>query len=74
MVVDGEVRFDWPLYQGLGEAPKAHEKDMGQCIVCGGSWVKFAEGPHFELGRYVRFNCSVQFPAGYPKAPQGFIF
>lgn len=47
--VDGEVRWDWPLYSKLAEAMKAAAKQCGVAIVWGGDWKSFKDGPHFEL-------------------------
>lgn len=49
--VEGEVRWDWPLYDYLGRIMKlaAHELDVA--IIWGGDWQRFRDGPHFELDR-----------------------
>jgi peptidoglycan L-alanyl-D-glutamate endopeptidase CwlK len=47
--VDGEVRWDWPLYHELGKAMKL--STGGVPIVWGGDWRSFKDGPHFELDR-----------------------
>ena len=49
--IDGEVRWDWPLYYKIADAMKkaAHELDVK--IVCGVDWKKFPDGPHHELNR-----------------------
>lgn len=49
-VVDGEVRWDWPLYAKLASAIKQAAKEQGVVIVWGGDWRTFKDGPHFELG------------------------
>jgi peptidoglycan L-alanyl-D-glutamate endopeptidase CwlK len=49
-VVDGKVRWDWPLYARIAEEMKAAAKDLGVPIIWGGDW-KFRDGPHFELDR-----------------------
>lgn len=48
-VVDGEVRWDWPLYHKLAKAMKAAAAECGVKIVWGGDWRTFKDGPHFEL-------------------------
>lgn len=58
-VVDGEVRWDWPLYYRLADAMKAAAREQGVPIVWGGDWATFKDGPHFEVS-------PVQFPM--PKA------
>jgi peptidoglycan LD-endopeptidase CwlK len=49
VVVDGEVRWDWPLYDRLGEVVKNAAKELDIPIVWGGDWKSFKDGPHFEL-------------------------
>jgi peptidoglycan L-alanyl-D-glutamate endopeptidase CwlK len=51
-LVGGSVRWDWPLYDKLGDAMKQAAQDVGVPIVWGGDW-KFKDGPHFELDRKV---------------------
>jgi peptidoglycan L-alanyl-D-glutamate endopeptidase CwlK len=50
-VVNGEVRWDWPLYAAIAKIVKAAAKDLGVPITWGGDWPKFRDGPHFELDR-----------------------
>ena len=52
-VVDGEVRWDWPLYDILARAIKDAAADLKVPIVWGGDWTSFRDGPHFELDRKV---------------------
>ena len=49
--VDGEVRWDWPLYHKIAAAMKEAAKQLGIKIVCGADWKSFPDGPHFELDR-----------------------
>lgn len=49
--VDGEVRWDWPLYHKIAAAMKQAAKDLNVAIVWGGDWRRFKDGPHFELDR-----------------------
>lgn len=49
--VDGQVRWDWPLYPRIAEAFKAAAKAHGVAIVWGGDWTSLRDGPHFELCR-----------------------
>jgi peptidoglycan L-alanyl-D-glutamate endopeptidase CwlK len=51
VVEAGEVRWDWPLYEKLGEIVKATAQELGVPIVWGGDWKSFRDGPHFELDR-----------------------
>ena len=50
-VENGEVRWDWPLYDKLGRAVKAAAGAIGVQIIWGGDWPSFRDGPHFELDR-----------------------
>jgi peptidoglycan LD-endopeptidase CwlK len=47
----GEVRWDWPLYDKLGEVMKEAAQIERVPIVWGGDWTSFRDGPHFELDR-----------------------
>lgn len=49
--VDGEVRWDWPLYNQIAKSMKQAAKDLKVAIVWGGDWRTFKDGPHFELDR-----------------------
>lgn len=50
-VVDGEVRWDWPLFDRLANVMKTAAVSVGVQIVWGGDWVSFPDGPHFELAQ-----------------------
>jgi peptidoglycan L-alanyl-D-glutamate endopeptidase CwlK len=50
-LIDGEVRWDWPLYHKIAAAMKQAAKDVNVKIVCGADWRRFPDGPHFELDR-----------------------
>lgn len=50
-LVDGTVRWDWPLYDRLALAVKRAAVEEDVAIVWGGDWPKFRDGPHFELDR-----------------------
>lgn len=47
--VNGEVRWDWPLYNKLGETVKQAARDVGVPVEWGGDWKVFKDGPHFQL-------------------------
>lgn len=47
--VDGEVRWDWPLYEKIAKAVKAAAKDCNIPIEWGGDWRSFKDGPHWQL-------------------------
>jgi len=49
VMIDGELRWDWPLYHKLGALVKEAAKIEGVPIEWGGDWVKFKDGPHFQL-------------------------
>ena len=48
-LVDGQVRWDWPLYPRIAAAFKAAAARQGTAIVWGGDWTTLRDGPHFEL-------------------------
>ena len=50
-LVDGQVRWDWPLYPRIAEAFKATAREQGTAIIWGGDWRTLRDGPHFELDR-----------------------
>lgn len=49
--VDGEVRWDWPLYHKIAAAMKQAAQELNVAIIWGGDWRRFKDGPHFELDR-----------------------
>lgn len=48
-VIDGKVRWDWPLYYKLAEIIKKAAADEQVPITWGGDWRSFKDGPHWEL-------------------------
>lgn len=52
-LVDGRIRWDWPLYPRIAEAFKAAAGELETPIVWGGDWPSLRDGPHFELDRSV---------------------
>lgn len=48
---NGEVRWDWPLYDKLALCVKQAAYDLQVPIIWGGDWKSFPDGPHFELCR-----------------------
>ena len=50
-VVEGQVRWDWPLYPRIAAAFKQAAREGGVRIVWGGDWPRLRDGPHFELDR-----------------------
>lgn len=51
--VDGEVRWDWPLYERLSKTIKQAARDCGIPIEWGGDWTTFKDGPHWQLPRSI---------------------
>ena len=49
--LDGDVRWDWPLFYPMAAAMQDAVNALGVAIVWGGTWPKFKDGPHFELDR-----------------------
>jgi len=47
--VDGDIRWDWPLYEKIFEAFEQAGIDYGIHFTWGGDWKKYRDGPHFEL-------------------------
>lgn len=47
--VQGQVRWDWPLYTKLSKAMKAAAKAEKVPIEWGGDWTTFKDGPHYQL-------------------------
>lgn len=50
-LVEGKVRWDWPLYGRIAEAFGAAAGRLGTPLVWGGNWPSLRDGPHFELDR-----------------------
>jgi peptidoglycan LD-endopeptidase CwlK len=49
MTLHGKVRWDWPLYHVLAKAVKAAARAERVPIEWGGDWIRFKDGPHFQL-------------------------
>lgn len=49
--VQGQVRWDWPLYSRLAKAMKDAAKAENKKVPLewGGDWATFKDGPHFQL-------------------------
>jgi len=47
--VDGEVRWDWPLYDALAVHIKKCAAELKIPIEWGGDWKRFRDGPHYQL-------------------------
>lgn len=50
-LVEGQVRWDWPLYGRIAEAFRAAALDLKTPLIWGGDWKTLRDGPHFELDR-----------------------
>jgi len=50
-LINGEVRWDWPLYHKLAEAMKKAALQLKVPLEWGGDWKTFKDGPHFQLPR-----------------------
>lgn len=48
-LINGEVRWDWPLYDHIANAMKDAAYKLGTPLEWGGDWPKFKDGPHFQL-------------------------
>ena len=46
--INGQLKWDWPLYSKLAAAVKAAAKAEKVPVEWGGDW-KFKDGPHFQL-------------------------
>ncbi len=47
--VDGEIRWDWPLYHKIYDAMSKASTLVGMPLNWGGHWNNFPDGPHFQL-------------------------
>lgn len=48
-VIDGEIRWDWPLYAKIAKAVKQAAAELKVPIEWGGDWRSFKDGPHWQL-------------------------
>lgn len=48
-IVQGKVRWDWPLYHRIADAMKAAAAHESVPLEWGGDWRSFKDGPHFQL-------------------------
>lgn len=49
VIVGGQVRWDWPLYDRLAVIMKAAAKEAGVPLEWGGDWTSLKDGPHYQL-------------------------
>ena len=50
-MINGQVRWDWPLYPKIARAFRQAADELDVEIVWGGDWKRLRDGPHFELDR-----------------------
>lgn len=50
-MLEGKVRWDYPLYDKISKAMKAAAKAEKVPLEWGGDWVSFKDGPHYQLPR-----------------------
>lgn len=50
-LIEGQVRWDWPLYGRIAAAFKQAALEQDTPIIWGGDWTILRDGPHFELDR-----------------------
>lgn len=48
-MVNGKVRWDWPLYNSIYDAMKQAAAIEKVRIEWGGNWKTFKDGPHYQL-------------------------
>lgn len=48
-LIDGVVRWDWPLYNQLAKVVKKAAKEVKVPVEWGGDWTSFKDGPHWQL-------------------------
>lgn len=48
-LINGQVKWDFPLYDRLAKVMKAAAKAEKVEIEWGGDWVSFKDGPHYQL-------------------------
>lgn len=53
-LVNGNVSWTFDLYREIAAAFKTAADDLGVEIEWGGDWVKFRDGPHFQLSKKYR--------------------
>ena len=49
VLLDGEVRWDWPGYRILARTMKETAAKLNIPLEWGGDWKSFPDGPHFQL-------------------------
>lgn len=49
ILLDGQIRWDWSLYDKLAEIVKSAAAHHNIPIEWGGDWRNFKDGPHYQL-------------------------
>lgn len=49
VMINGELRWDWPLYVRLSKIVKQAARLENVLIEWGGDWRTFKDGPHYQL-------------------------
>lgn len=49
VLVSGQVRWDWPLYEKLSVSIKLAANVLNIPLEWGGDWKSFKDGPHYQL-------------------------
>jgi peptidoglycan L-alanyl-D-glutamate endopeptidase CwlK len=49
VMLDGSVRWDWPLYHRLAPIVKQAATELSIGVEWGGDWRSFPDGPHWQL-------------------------
>lgn len=47
--VNGDGRWDWPLYPKIARRFKDAAEELGYSITWGGDWKRLRDGPHFQI-------------------------
>jgi peptidoglycan L-alanyl-D-glutamate endopeptidase CwlK len=48
-VINGQVTWDWKYYYHLEKIIKTAAKQVNIIVEWGGDWIKFKDGPHWQL-------------------------
>lgn len=49
VLVDGQICWQWPLYEKLSNSVKQAALEMKIPLEWGGDWPQFRDGPHYQL-------------------------
>lgn len=48
-IIEGDVRWDWPLFDRINAAMQKAADDFNTVLIWGGDWRRFRDGVHWEL-------------------------